>query len=161
VVFKGHTIPGEVFVRTYLATVEIITFALTAVPSLAEEVRQPAAAPSTSPAPRDGEDTWQSILHSHDIQSALGKEVRSGTGENLGRIADILVDKGGRVRAAVIDFGGFLGVGSRKIVVDWAALHFPPAEQGDPITLGLTRDQVSTVPEYKPGQPVVVLGSRD
>jgi len=59
----------------------------------------------------------------------------------------------------VIDFGGFLGVGSRKVVVDWAALHFPPAGQQDPIT-DLARDQVNAAPEYKPGQPVVVLGSK-
>ena len=42
----------------------------------------------------------------------------------MGRIVDVIVDRTGTVRAAVIDFGGFLGVGSRKIVVDWSALHF-------------------------------------
>ena len=42
----------------------------------------------------------------------------------MGRIVDVIVDRAGTVRAAVIDFGGFLGVGSRKIVVDWSALHF-------------------------------------
>ena len=45
----------------------------------------------------------------------------------MGRVVDIVVDSAGQVRAAVIDFGGFLGVGSRKIAVDWNALHFPPA----------------------------------
>ena len=69
------------------------------------------------------------------------------------------VDQDGQVRAAVIDFGGFLGVGSRKIVVDWRALHFAPADQPDRISLDLTRDQLSAAPEYKAGQPVVVLGS--
>jgi len=39
----------------------------------------------------------------------------------MGRIVDVIVDLAGVVRAAVIDFGGFLGVGSRKIVVDWNA----------------------------------------
>jgi hypothetical protein len=90
----------------------------------------------------------------------IGKEVRSDSGENIGRIVDVLVDKGRQVRAAVIDFGGFLGVGSRKVVVDWAAMHFPPAGQRDPITLDVTRDQVNAAPEYKPGQPVVMLGSK-
>ncbi len=42
----------------------------------------------------------------------------------MGHIVDVIVDRAGAVRAAVIDFGGFLGVGSRKIVVDWSALHF-------------------------------------
>ena len=46
----------------------------------------------------------------------------------MGRIVDVLVDGQGMARAAIIDFGGFLGVGSRKIAVAWQALHFvPPA----------------------------------
>ena len=149
--------------RSCLLTAAILAASgcvLPAVAPLAEEIRQPWAATSTSRDPHYSEDTWQSILLSHDVQGALGKEVRSGTGENLGRIVDVLVDQGGQVRAAVIDFGGFLGVGSRKIVVDWGALHFAPAHERDRISLNLTRDQVSAAPEYKPGQPIVVLGGQ-
>ncbi len=147
--------------RSYLLTATIFASSVCALPAaapLAEEIHQPWAATSTSRDPHYSEDTWQSILHSQDVQSALGKEVRSGTGENLGRIVDVLVDQDGQVRAAVIDFGGFLGVGSRKIVVDWGALHFTPAHERDHISLDLTRDQVSAAPEYKAGKPVVVLG---
>jgi hypothetical protein len=90
----------------------------------------------------------------------LGREVRSVTDEDMGRIVDVLVDREGQVRAAIIDFGGFLGVGSRKIAVDWKALHFPqPGKPGGRIALELTRDQVKTAPEYKEGKPVVVLGA--
>ena len=64
------------------------------------------------------------------------------------------------MRAAVIDFGGFLGVGSRKIVVDWNALHFGRvANKSDSITLELTKDQVKAAPEYKEDAPIVVLGA--
>jgi hypothetical protein len=147
--------------RSYLLTAAILAASICALPAtapLAEDILQPRAAPTTTTNP--SEDTWQSILLSHDVQGALGKEVRSGTGDNLGRIVDVLVDQGGQVRAAVIDFGGFLGVGSRKIVVDWGALHFAPAQERDRITLDLTRDQVSAAPEYKAGQPIVVLGAQ-
>src|SRR5436309_10776127 len=147
--------------RSCLLTAAILAASVCALPAvapLAEEIRQPWAATSTSRDPHYSEDTWQSILLSHDVQGALGKEVRSGTGENLGRIIDVLVDQGGQVRAAVIDFGGFLGVGSRK--VDWGALHFAPADQPDRISIDLTRDQVSAAPEYKPGKPVIVLGGQ-
>ena len=66
----------------------------------------------------------------------------------------------GTVRAAVIDFGGFLGVGSRKIVVDWNALHFGRvANKSDSITLELTKEQVTAAPEYKEDTPIVVLGA--
>jgi len=100
------------------------------------------------------------ILNKHEVESILGHEVRSPTDENMGRIVDVLVDRTGQVRAAIIDFGGFLGVGSRRIAVDWNALHFPsPGKAGAKIALELTRDQVKAAPEYQEGKPVVVLGS--
>jgi sporulation protein YlmC with PRC-barrel domain len=101
------------------------------------------------------------ILRSHHLKGILGKEVRSATGENMGRIVDVVVDPAGQVRAAVIDFGGFLGVGSRKIAVDWSALSFPRAgDNTGPVTLEFTRDQVKAGPAYHDGKPVVVLGAQ-
>ncbi len=100
------------------------------------------------------------ILNKHEVEGILGRDVRSATDENMGRIVDVLVDRGGQVRAAIIDFGGFLGVGSRKIAVDWNALHFPaPGKPGGRITLDLNRDQVNAAPAYQEGKPVVVLGA--
>jgi hypothetical protein len=100
------------------------------------------------------------VLDNHEVEGVLGREVLSATNENMGRIVDVLVDRAGQVRAAIIDFGGFLGVGSRKIAVDWNALHFPPpGKAGARITLELTRDQVKAAPEYQEGKPVVVLGA--
>jgi len=115
------------------------------------------AAPSAGDT--SSEDTWRTVLPHQDVQGVLGKEVRSSADEDMGRIVDVLVDRGGQVRAAVIDFGGFLGVGNRKVVVDWTALHFAPADQPDRISLDLTRNQIKQAPEYKPGKPVVVLGA--
>jgi hypothetical protein len=72
-----------------------------------------------------------------------------------------VVDRTGQVRAAVIDFGGFLGVGSRKIAVDWNALSFPrPGDTAGRVILEFTRDQVKAGPEYQDGKPVVVLGDQ-
>jgi hypothetical protein len=101
------------------------------------------------------------ILKSHELEGILGKEVRSATGEDMGRIVDVVVDRSGQVRAAVIDFGGFLGVGSRKIAVDWGALSFPPAgDKAGRVTLEFTRDQLKAGPEYQDGKSVVVLGAQ-
>jgi hypothetical protein len=100
------------------------------------------------------------ILGSRQAQSVLGKEVRSSANENMGRIVDVIVDRSGKVRAAVIDFGGFLGVGSRKIAVDWNTLRFDiDSNKRDLVTLELTRDQVKAAPEYKDKQSVIVLGA--
>ncbi len=120
-----------------------------------EEATNPGGNPQ--PAPATPEIT---VLDNHEVEGVLGREVLSATNENMGRIVDVLVDRTGQVRAAIIDFGGFLGVGSRKIAVDWNALHFPPpGKPGARITLELTRDQVKAAPEYQEGKPVVVLGA--
>lgn len=100
------------------------------------------------------------VLNTHEVEGVLGREVRDPANEDMGRIVDVLVNRAGTVRAAIIDFGGFLGVGSRKIAVDWNVLHFPPPGKPEAyITLELTRDQVKAAPEYKDGKPVVVLGA--
>jgi hypothetical protein len=100
------------------------------------------------------------ILETQEVQGILGRDVHSVTDEDMGRIVDILVDGEGRARAAIIDFGGFLGVGSRKIAVDWKALHFvPTVDKRYGVVLELTRDQVKAAPEYKEGKPTIVLGA--
>jgi hypothetical protein len=68
----------------------------------------------------------------------------------MGMAIDVLVDSDGRPRAAVIDFGGFLGVGSRKIAIDWELLQFRPADRTQPVHLALGRAEVQAAPEYKP-----------
>src|SRR6516165_263519 len=100
------------------------------------------------------------VLGSKEVQAIVGSEIRSAADEDMGRIVDVLVDGAGEARAAIIDFGGFLGVGSRKIAVDWKALHFvPAASKKYRIVLELTRDQVKPAPEFKENQPVIVLGT--
>jgi PRC-barrel domain len=100
------------------------------------------------------------VIAPREAHGVLGRDVRSPANEDMGRIVDVIVDRTGTVRAAVIDFGGFLGVGSRKIVVDWNALHFGRvAEKGDSITLELTKAQVAAAPEYKEDTTIVVLGA--
>jgi hypothetical protein len=122
----------------------------------------PATPAPATPAPATPEPSppaaVTAVLNNHEVEGILGREVRSTNNENMGRIVDVLVDRSGQVRAAIIDFGGFLGVGSRKIAVDWAALHFTPGKPEPPITLDLNRDQVNAAPAYEDGKPVVVLG---
>ncbi|HLH10342.1 MAG TPA: PRC-barrel domain-containing protein [Methylovirgula sp.] len=124
----------------------------------------PTAAPAEPPKPAQQSPakgaTPAVVLDDKDVETILGREIYSDTGEDMGKIVDVLVDHSGQVRAAIIDFGGFLGVGTRKIAVDWRAIKFGPDGKSDHIVLSLSRDQVRVAPEYKPGEPVVVLGAQ-
>ncbi|WP_457108041.1 PRC-barrel domain-containing protein [Methylobacterium sp. P5_C11] len=126
----------------------------------------PAAAPpppnagTPAPSPQaQQQGTPATVLDTQDYESLLGRSVRSAGGDELGRVIDIIVDKDGHPRAAIIDFGGFLGVGTRKIAVDWRALRFTPdGGKERKLSVALTRNQVRVSPEYKAGEPIVVLG---
>jgi PRC-barrel domain protein len=88
----------------------------------------------------------------------LGQTVTDPNGKTIGRLVDVLVGYDGEPQAAVIDFGGFLGVGNRKIAVQWSTLHFAPANTKQPITLDLSQDQIKAAPEYKdPAKPAPVV----
>jgi hypothetical protein len=118
---------------------------------------KPTAAPTvagSSPA-RSGDVQVQALGES--VMSILGKQVHGATGEDLGRVVDVLADQSGRVRIAVIDFGGFLGVGDRRIAVDWPLLRFNPGAGDTSVLLSVSRDQLKSAPEYKEGPHPQIL----
>jgi hypothetical protein len=129
--------------------------------------QQPASTPAKPPAPAQAKPATppppppapKTVLDNKQVIEILGKEVLDAANEKMGRIIDVLVDHAGIVRAAIIDFGGFLGVGSRKIAVDWNALHFGMGKDHTDITLALTRDQVKAAPQFEEGKPITVLGA--
>jgi len=148
--------------RCWFIFTGLLLFAVAAGSSRAENEPQQATAPATpAPAPKlPAPPPSVTVIAPKEAHGVLGRDVRSPTDEDMGRIVDVLVDRTGTVRAAVIDFGGFLGVGSRKSGVDWNALHFGRVNnKSDSITLELTKAQVAAAPEYKEGTPIVVLGA--
>jgi hypothetical protein len=146
----------------------VAALAIFAVPAVSKEPHPSSGVPAmNSQAPkiwRTNNASWDdpgdtpvaTTLDSRQAKGVLGSAVRSVTNEDMGRIIDVVVDRAGTPRAAVIDFGGFLGVGSRKIAIDWNSIQFSGAKG---ITLDLTRDQVKAAPQYQDGKAVVVLGA--
>jgi hypothetical protein len=121
---------------------------------------------SASPAPSVGNlpvnthsSTAAVVLDDQEVSAILGKSVRGNAGEEMGRIIDVIVGGDGQIHAAIIDFGGFLGIGTRKIAVDWNALDFAPVGKPAAIVLELAPNQVRLAPQYKRGEPLVVVGT--
>ena len=98
----------------------------------------------------------QSATRRHSLESVLGREVRTRVEEDVGRIIDLLADRYGHVQAAVIEFGGFLGIGTRKIAVEWSALRFEHDGRKPVVIVELTRDELRVAPEYKQSEPAIV-----
>lgn len=124
---------------------------------------QPATDAPAAAAPGAGKagaatETPAVVVDGTAAETLLGKPVQSTKGEDLGRVVDVIVDRSGAVQAAIIDFGGFLGVGTRKIAVDWHVLHFPPDGGMEKLIADLPRDLLRKAPAFKVGEPVVIMG---
>jgi PRC-barrel domain len=114
--------------------------------------------PAPQPKPEETPPAVREHIHENEATSVLGRAVKDAKGDNIGRIVNVLVDDKGAPRAGVIEFGGFMGVGSRQIAVVWRALKFDPRQADGPVTLDMTIDQLKAIPEYSPssGKPIVV-----
>jgi hypothetical protein len=97
-----------------------------------------------------------STLEANQLRSVLGMEVRTDVERNIGRIVDLLAQPGGAVEAALIELDGFLGIGARKVAVEWSALGLDTSGKQPVAVLYMTRDQLRAAPEYKADQPFVV-----
>lgn len=131
-------------------------------PSAVPAATPPANAPDAGRKPTPaGEGIPAMVVDGTQMLGVLGKQVRSSTGEDMGRIVDVIIDRSARVRAAVIDFGGFLGVGNRQIAVAWSAIRLPAQDKPGALVVDFTRDQLRVAPTYKAGEQVVLLGQTD
>src|ERR1700730_5952620 len=54
----------------------------------------------------------------------VGLNVYNAQNENVGSINDLLMDKSGGIKAAVISVGGFLGMGARLVAVPFDKVKF-------------------------------------
>jgi sporulation protein YlmC with PRC-barrel domain len=55
-----------------------------------------------------------------------GTRVYGSNNESIGDISDLLLDRQGRIVAAIIGVGGFLGIGQKDVAVPFEALEIVP-----------------------------------
>lgn len=136
----------------------------------AAQAQQPAPPPVVQPAPPPVEAPVATppppVLSAQqvapvELTGLLGHPVIGEAGTEIGRIVDLLVDGQGRVRAAVVDVGGFMGVGNRKVAVAWAALRFAVGDKGPVMSIVIPPDRIKAWAEYISGRPVAILGASD
>jgi sporulation protein YlmC with PRC-barrel domain len=76
-----------------------------------------------------------------------GTPVYNGTGERLGEIHDVMIDKvSGKVAYAIMSFGGFLGIGEKYHPLPWTALKYDTTVGG--YVVGLSKSQLEGAPVY-------------
>jgi sporulation protein YlmC with PRC-barrel domain len=76
-----------------------------------------------------------------------GTTVYNTAGEKLGSVDDLMIDKvSGQIRYAVLEFGGFLGMGTDRYPLPWNMLKYDTAKEG--YVVPLDKDKLEKAPRY-------------
>lgn len=79
-----------------------------------------------------------------------GTNVYRSSGENIGQIARVMIDKySGKVAYAVMSFGGFLGMGEDYYPLPWSVLTYNERLGG--YEVNVTDEQLRGAPKYSRG----------
>ncbi|MDQ0444036.1 PRC-barrel domain-containing protein [Methylobacterium persicinum] len=84
----------------------------------------------------------------------IGVEVRNTAGDSVGKIDDLLVTDGGTLKAVVIDVGGFLGIGSKRIAVEPNAVVLRPGGDRFSAILEMGKDTISAAQAFDPAKAI-------
>ena len=88
----------------------------------------------------------QKLSAGYRASKVIGSSVVNDANETIGTIDDLLVSRDGKQPYAVLSIGGFLGMGSRLVVVPYETLRFA----GNKVTLpGGTKEGLKMLPEFK------------
>jgi sporulation protein YlmC with PRC-barrel domain len=92
---------------------------------------------------------------SHDVISSNkveGTTVYNTAGEKLGSVDDLMIDKvSGQIRYAVLEFGGFLGMGTDRYPLPWNMLKYDTDKEG--YVVPLDRSAIEKAPRYTAAEP--------
>lgn len=93
----------------------------------------------------DTENTASSVISSDKVN---GTNVYNPAGEKLGSVDCLMIDKlSGRVRYAVMEFGGFLGMGSDRYPLPWDTMKYDTGMDG--YVVSLSKEQLENAPRYE------------
>ena len=87
------------------------------------------------------------VADGYRVSKLRGTKVVNSKNEKIGEVDDLVIGKD-RVMFAILQVGGFLGLGSRLIAVPYTSLQI--SDDGARIVLpGATKQQLEQLPEFK------------
>ena len=105
--------------------------------------------------PQNNNSAEASRLMANEVEGLVGTDAVTTNNEDIGEIENLLIGSDGRVEAAIVEWGGFLGIGSRTAAVSWSDLRLN--QGGDRIVIDMTRQEMEALPAYN-GDPASVAG---
>ena len=83
-------------------------------------------------------------------KDAIGQAVYNKANERLGDIEELLLDHDGKVMAAVVGVGGFLGLGETKVAIAYQSFQMMPDKDGKSrLVVDVNKEVLKNAPAFK------------
>jgi hypothetical protein len=82
------------------------------------------------------------------IDTYRKKPVYDVGNQRIGEIVDLLVDREGLLRAAIVSVGGFLGLASKYVAVPFSGLQLREVERKRRVVVDTTRQELTKAPAF-------------
>jgi uncharacterized protein YrrD len=79
----------------------------------------------------------------------IGLDVQSPEDQKVGDIGEVVLDKGGQVEGVVVDVGGFLGIATHPVLLDWKDVTLASQDGKDRAVVNLTKEKLEQMPAYE------------
>jgi hypothetical protein len=113
--------------------------------------RAPVAQPAPAPAPLTGSVKIMTTLPADGktVTNYYKQNVYDTADNKIGDVQDLLVDKSGKITAAMIGVGGFLGMGEKDVAVPFEALQLTQKNNKWFLVMSSTKDELKNAPGWK------------
>jgi len=82
-----------------------------------------------------------------DSNALISQSIVNASGETIGEIESVVIDKDGTIRHVVAGVRGFLGLGEKHVALMWDDLTI--TENGQRVVVNVTKEQLEALPEHK------------
>ena len=84
-------------------------------------------------------------------EQLTGADVYDGSNSDIGSVSELVLAADGKVDQAVVDVGGFLGMGAKPVALKMSDLKIMKQKDGDTLRVYVsqTKDQLKSLPDYK------------
>lgn len=79
----------------------------------------------------------------------IGLDVESPEAKKVGDIGEVVLDKGGKVEGVVVDVGGFLGIATHPVLLDWKDVTLANQDGKDRAIVNLSKEKLEQMPAYE------------
>lgn len=84
-------------------------------------------------------------------ETLMGKSVYDANDNDVGSVTDLIIGEDGSITNVIIDFGGFLGIGSSQAALDYSELTILSTEGYADVRLYVdaSKEQIQNLPQYR------------